>query len=89
MCEFQKTGHQKEVVLNLGEIFFFSEEKCTHFHCLSAVGLVMMKELCGHTYVPISPVLLNFDLIVQVQIQAICREGLDKDPENTDFLPLT
>lgn len=48
----------------------------------------MMKELCGHTYVPISPVLLNFDLIVQVQIQEICQEGLDKDPENTDFLPL-
>lgn len=47
----------------------------------------MVKELCGQTYVPISCVLLNFELIVQVQ--AICWEGIDKDPEIPDFLQLT
>lgn len=66
---------------------FFSEEKFTHLCFMSALGLVVVKELCGHTYVPISPVLLlNFELIVLVQ--AVCQEGIDKDSENTDFLQL-
>lgn len=86
MCEFQKTDYQKGVVLSLCE-FFFSEEKCTHLHCLSAVGPVMVRKLCCQTYVPISPVLLNFELVVQVQ--TICWEGIDKDPGNIDFLQLT
>ena len=44
----------------------------------------MVKEVCGHAYVPVSPALLDFELIVQVQ--ATCQEGVGKDPENTDFL---
>lgn len=88
MCEFQKTGHQKEVVLNLYEIFFSPEEKCTHMHCLYvSAGPLMVKELRVHPYVPVSPVLLNLELIVQVQ--AICQEGIEKDPESNDFVQLT
>lgn len=47
----------------------------------------MVKEVCSHAYVPVSPALLNFELIVQVQ--AICQEDIGKDPENTDFLPMS
>lgn len=47
----------------------------------------MVKEVCSHACVPISPALLNFELIVQVW--AICQEGIGKDPENIDFLQMS
>lgn len=69
--------------------FFFPLKKNAHICtvCMSAVGPLMVKELRVHPYVPVSPVLLNLELIVQVQ--AICQEGIEKDPESNDFVQLT
>ena len=46
---------------------YFSEAKCTQSRCLCVWWLVVAKEVGSHAYVPVSPALLNFELIVQVQ----------------------
>lgn len=86
ICDFQKICYQKDVAVNLCETFLLKQNAHSHAACVWR-GRVVVQEFCGHACVPVSPPLLHFELIIQVQ--AIYQEGIDKYPENIDFLQMS